>query len=440
MDEHVKVSVIVPIGDATDYQTFAETAGKWIEAETTPFELIILASQNEWVDRASNIWKQTDPKIVIADQNRPLVIDPQVVSGKIVVYLLPGISFVPGILSRVVAQLDTGGQVCSLAGKLNLTDSSGRPIGVRIPGGGYSSRSVLKIWEDPSQYLAPLFMTQGLWLAGHNKICGGTLAENLYSCWCIAQPYLRYIKEEAAYLPVSIFYVKYALTRSLLEKLIMISKRYWYRDFILSWLSFLNYRLDRINLGRQLIRSFRENRRHNQHYPAFQALLMAALLAPEVAFYEEFFPFFKSIFGPAYRKIVKSKIVVKIQRKLIHPVDERTLPYLQKAEPWDDGWAGPNLVIDVARAEKTQKIILNGVAHLQNFRKPLQLTVFIENRKITYVIRKSGIFLVPIVIHEETEKNIRIEIKANQYFVPNQVSGCDDFRPLSYQLSRIECE
>jgi hypothetical protein len=157
--------------------------------------------------------------------------------------------------------------------------------------------------------------------------------------------------------------------------------------------------------------------------------LAGAALAPGVAFYLALYPALRR----RARGVAARLLAVLARRRGLSPA---TRAYMESRKVWDDGWAGPHVILPVPDAIAAGgPVRLKGMVDLSLVQGSQTLVVksgAAEAR--TVMVERSGPFNLdlPAIAAEG------IEIIASDFYVPHNFRRNNDHRPLSWRFDGIE--
>jgi glycosyltransferase involved in cell wall biosynthesis len=364
----------------------------------------------------------------------------RLVTGTIQAYLNSDDLLLPGALDRVAQEFDPlrGRQV--VMGRCHFTDEHGQFTGIEHPSHFESHRRVLEVWKGHTIPQPSVFWTPEVW-----RNCG-PIIEDLGPAWIDYGLFCRFSKRYTFHridqvLSTYRLHTQSKTQRSTekdrLEESIQISKRYWgARSSLmycqLAW-SLARHRFNRVGRGSAWLKRAKEARRNHQAVQMLGYGLIGGVLAPETAFYAAIYPALRN----RSRGIIRRVLDRLVDRRSVSP---QTEIFLERTELWEDGWAGPRVVIKCASDRATRKLLLRGLIDLSYLSKPQTLTIWIDGQPIgKQRLNKSGDFalelpLAPVVSAGEHS----IEVQASTFFVPHSFIRVGDHRPLSWKARAIE--
>jgi hypothetical protein len=121
-----------------------------------------------------------------------------------------------------------------------------------------------------------------------------------------------------------------------------------------------------------------------------------------------------------------------------HP---QTLAWRSFTTPHPDGWAGPHVVLPFQRpAGDRAELAFEGDAPIP-VGGPLVLSLAVPGAPtVRLAIEKPGAFRTMLAIDHLPAGDHELDVEASGYFVPHDLSGNGDYRPLSFRLTRLQVE
>ena len=364
----------------------------------------------------------------------------QMATGKILGYLNSDDTLVPRALHRVAREIDFKCDRHIVMGRCRFIDERGRFIGTEHPSHFENHRRVLEVWKGHLIPQPAVFWSRKVW-----ERCGG-MDENLKSQWIDYDLFCRFSRKFrfywvnqvlATYRLHSESKTEQSSIQHRLEESIRISKRYWGSP--LRWqywrlsLSLGIYRFNRTGRARRLFFNAKEEWRRGDWVRSIPYGLKAGMLAPEVAFYVGLYPTLKE-----HTHVWLRKFLIPLVRT--GEIDPRTKVYLEHVEAWDDGWAGPHLVVSREAGHSAQSLFVQGTVDLKYMNASLVLTLYVDGRAVgERRMEHSGDFRFelplspPVLPGQHT-----IEVQASTWFVPHRFTRNSDFRPLAWRFIGIE--
>jgi hypothetical protein len=224
-----------------------------------------------------------------------------------------------------------------------------------------------------------------------------------------------------------------------LRESIALSRRHWGSPLRpLRWrlaLSLALFRLDRVGRSRRQLRRAREGWWRGGWLRALPHALAGAALAPEVAFYVGVYPALREGATGTWRRVLD-----RLGR--LGSVPPQSAVYLERTEPWNDGWVGPRLVVERENAIPARGVRLRGWADLTYMDRPLELTVSVDEQVIgRHRLGESGDFAVRLPTPGPIEPGPHtVAVEASAWFVPHRFARNGDFRPLAWRLGGVDLE
>lgn len=360
------------------------------------------------------------------------------VTGAVLAYLNSDDLLLPGALERAALEIDPARGRHVAMGRCRFTDPEGRAIGVEHPSRFSSHARVLEVWKGHTIPQPSVFWTPEVW-----KTCGPILDDQWvdYGLFCRFSRRYRFhavdfVMSTYRLHPESKTQVSGEERR--LREVVAASRRHWGPAWSpRRWrvgLSYLLFRLDRRGRGLSLLRAAREEARHARPFRAAWHALSASLLAPEVVFAAAVFP--------ALNRRVPAGVRRVFLRLTSAGPSAETEAYLDRDEPWDDGWVGPRLVRVVEAPEGARTLRLAGSVDLHYLPGALTLKVSVDGRVLaTPQIRRSGDFELRLPLAEPARAGRRrVAVAADRYFVPHRFLRNSDHRPLSWRVGAVALE
>jgi glycosyltransferase involved in cell wall biosynthesis len=358
-------------------------------------------------------------------------------TGDIWAFLNSDDTLLPGALHRVAQEIDPQRGRHIVMGRCRFIDGHGHFLGVEHPSHFTSHRRVLEIWKGHMIPQPAVFWTPEVWHA-----CGPMDESTFhldYDLFCrFSRKYQFHCIDQvlATYRLHAESKTEQWTEADRLEDSIALSRRYWGSPCSLMYwqltLSFAWYRFNRVGRARARLKQAQDAWRHGQVLQALPAALAGGFLAPEVVFYVGLYPYLRDRSRGLFRRMLDKCVSMS-------KVPPQTAVYLEKTEPWSDGWVGPRLTICHEAAGGEHALLVQGLAELRYVRRPLVLTAIVDGQPIdTYHIRQSGPFkwyaLFPVPLLPGYH---RVDIQANHWFVPHRFSRNGDYRPLAWQCESV---
>jgi glycosyltransferase involved in cell wall biosynthesis len=348
-------------------------------------------------------------------------------------------TFYPGTLDAVAREMDPGRGRHIVMGRCRFVDEQGRYLGIEHPSHFENHKRVLAIWKGHMIPQPAVFWTPEVW-----KNCGPMDVQLNFSL--DYDLFCRFSKQYSFHCVNQVFatYRLHAASKTeqwdeakRLEDAIAISRRYWGRPF--SWMywqlnfSLAWYRFNRVGRAANLFR--RAGERWQQKH-AFEAILLgigSGILAPDVAFYVLFYPRMRNLIF----NFLKGGFDFLARKRGMHP---QTTVYFDRTDLWSDGWAGPRLLITQESQPESNTMVIKGYADLIYLKKPLLLSLSLDGIPLcSKMIEKGGDFILKIPLVRSLSPGVhQIEISSNGWFVRHDFLKNRDFRPLSYQIRKID--
>ena len=354
--------------------------------------------------------------------------------GEVQCYLNSDDLLLPGALERAAREVDPARGRHVVMGRSRFTDPEGRYIGVEHPSRFESHARVLQVWKGHTIPQPSVFWTPQVW-----RECGPILEDS----WVDYGLFVRFSRRYRFHFVDQLFstYRLHPESKTQvsgeerrLQEVLAISRRYWggwWRP--LRWrleLSWALHRFGRRGRGLRFLRAARERRRQGRS--AAGAALLGTLLAPDVVFTAVVFPWLRQRLPGALQRLAE---------RLVNGQDEpETLAYLDRDEPWSDGWLGPRLRAWRETVSEARRLRLAGHAELRFLGGPLGLRLRVDGREVAErQLAQSGPFEIALTLPAALPPGRHeIEVEAARYFVPHRHLGNNDRRPLAWQLGSLE--
>ncbi len=360
------------------------------------------------------------------------------VSGQVLAYLNSDDLLLPGALRRAALEIDPQRGRHVVMGRCRFTDPDGRYVGVEHPSRFTSHARVLEVWKGHTIPQPSVFWTPEVW-----RTCGPIL-EELWVDYGLFCRFSRRYRFHAVDQVLSTYRLHPASKTQVsgeqrrLNEVVAISRRYWGSALApRRWrvaLSYLLFRFDRRGRALRGLRLAREEQRQGRPLRAAWRGLLAALLAPEVVFTAALFPALNRRAPRALRRAF-------LALTSAGPSAE-TQAYLERDEPWDDGWIGRRLVrvLDVGAGARTLRVA--GSVDLHYLPGALTLAVRVDGQLVAAPrLEQSAPFDLRLPLQAALPGGqVRVEIDADAWFVPHRVLGNSDHRPLAWCLHALAFE
>jgi glycosyltransferase involved in cell wall biosynthesis len=357
----------------------------------------------------------------------------RIATGEIWCFLHSDDTLLPGALHRVAREINPGAGRHVVMGRCRFVDEHGKYFGVEHPCHYESFRRVLEVWKGHFMPQPSVFFTPEVW-----KNCGPLevgLVHFDYDLFCrFARRYRFYVIDQvlANYRLHPESHTVGWSEADRLEDSIRLSRRYWGSPLLpVYWrlaLSLALYRFNRTGRAQSHYQRGEEQARHGHTLRALAHKTLAGVLAPDVAFYAEVFPAAKRLLGGAGRSVLNRLVTP-------HHTAPQTAVYMDRADRWEDGWAGPRLVLQVPAGGGERTIELRGTADAKHLTRPLVLTVLLDGNPAGRVeIKQDGYFEHQIELGGPAHAGQHtIEIQANTWTVHHHVLKNGDYRPLAWR-------
>lgn len=358
----------------------------------------------------------------------------QIATGEIFAFLNSDDTLYPGTLKRVAQEIDPLRGRHIVMGRCRFTDENGSYSGIEHPSKFESHRRVLEIWKG---YMIPqpsVFWTREVW-----EYSGGLdlrLKYHLdYDLFCkMTQHYHIYTVPEvfATYRLHPESKTEQWTIADRLEDSIALSKRYW--GSLFSWkywsiaFSYGWYRFDRVGRARAHYLKFAEYSRQQKPFEGALDLIIAATLAPDVAFYMGVYPRLRDEASGLLQRLAT--------RILSRPETlEQTAVYFDHVSCWPDGWIGPRVIFTKMLGVHASVLIIRGSVDLTYLTETLVMTISLDGKEMAReTLTRSGSFALRVDVEHALEPGLHsVEVSCSTWFVPFHVSRSPDYRPLVWQ-------
>jgi glycosyltransferase involved in cell wall biosynthesis len=358
----------------------------------------------------------------------------RIATGDIYCFLNADDTLVPGALERVAGEIDPSRGCHIVMGRCRFIDEHGRYTGIEHPSSFESFERVLAIWKGHLIPQPAVFWTAQVW-----RECGPVDDTQVwldYDLFCrfarsyrfhaVDQVFATYrLQPESKTLSVT--------AEQRLEECIRLSRRYWGaplspRYWRLS-ASLAAYRLNRRGRANALYLRAAERWQRGQRVRALGYAFATALAGPEVAFHAVAYPAMLRIGGKLFER------TLALLGSARRPAPE-TAVYLDRTEPWDDGWAGPRLVVTRQAGGGEDALVIAGFAEIRHIRRPLVLSVSVDGVDCgdLRVEGRHFRFEVPLGCALAEGAHV-VEARASGWWVSARVTLSRDYRPLSWRLA-----
>jgi glycosyltransferase involved in cell wall biosynthesis len=349
-------------------------------------------------------------------------------------------SLLPGALRRVAQEIDPAHGRAVVMGRCRFVDERGRALGIEHPCHFESHRRVLEVWKGHAIPQPAVFWAREVWEA-----CG-PMDETLRSAWIDYDLFCRFSRSYRFHVVDQVLatYRLHAESKTARasevarrEDAIRISRRHWGpRLSPLHWrlaLSLARHRFDRVGRARRLMRRAAERWRGGESLHAVPAAVAGAILAPEVAFFVGAYPLLRARAGGVWRRAL-GRLAPAAR------MSPQTVAYLDRADPWEDGWVGPRVAVARTAPPGADVVALKGRVDLSYLAPPQVLTVSVDDRVVGQErVERTGDVAVEIPVPGGLAAGPHVvEVRASGWFVSDVFTGSGDHRPLAWRLGEIE--
>jgi len=356
--------------------------------------------------------------------------------GELQAYLNSDDLLLPGALERAALEIDPARGRHVVMGRSRFTDHEGRFTGVEHPAHFEGHARVLQVWKGHTIPQPSVFWTPQVW-----RECGPILED----AWVDYGLFARFSRRHRFHFvdqvlstyrlhPESKTQVSGEQRR--LDEVLAISRRYWGGPLRpLRWrlaASLALHRFGRRGRGLRLLRAAGERRRQGRPAAALLPGLGGLMLAPDVLFTLLLLPWLRERLPSVGRRL---------QERLTAGEDgPETLAFLERDEPWSDGWLGPRLRAVRETAGAARALRLTGGTDLRFMSGPLALRVRVDGQELPpRELPGSGGFTLELPLPAALPAGRHeVEVEATRYFVPHRYLGNGDRRPLSWHLGSLE--
>jgi glycosyltransferase involved in cell wall biosynthesis len=360
------------------------------------------------------------------------------VTGQVLAYLNSDDLLLPGALERAALEIDPARGRHVIMGRCRFTDSDGRYVGIEHPARFSSHARVLEVWKGHAIPQPSVFWTPEVWRA-----CGPILED----LWVDYGLFCRFSKRYRFHLVDQVLstYRLHPESKTQtsgearrLREVVAISRRYWGAAWSpRRWrleLSYLMFRLDRRGRGLRALRAAAEHARHARPLRAALSAAGATLTAPEVVFTAALFP------------MLNRRVPGGLRRAFLRLASSgpsaETEAYLERDEPWPDGWCGPRIARVIEVPAGARQLRLAGAVELHYLPGPLTLAVSVDGHEVGRPrLEHGGPWELRLALPQPLAPgSARVEIVADAFFVPHRYLSNSDQRPLSWWLQALEAE
>ncbi|HYB41945.1 MAG TPA: glycosyltransferase family 2 protein [Candidatus Methylomirabilis sp.] len=361
-------------------------------------------------------------------------------TGQILGFLNSDDTLMPGALHRVAREIDPARDRLIVMGRCRFIDEQGRFVGIEHPSHFESHRRVLEVWKGHTIPQPAVFWTPEVW-----RTCG-PMDETLRTAWIDYDLFCRFSRAYRFHFIDQVL-AQYRLhaesqtgrfsEQARLEESIALSRRHWGSPATLTYwrlaLSLARHRFDRVGRARRLLGRTRESWRRGERWRAAPSAVAGAVLAPEVTFFVAVYPPLLGRATGLWRRALARMAPGGV-------VSPRTAAYLERAEPWADGWVGPRLILSRSSEQTAGSVRLRGWADVSYMRRALVLTISLDGRLVgRHHVPRTGDFDLDLRLAEPAPPGPHtVEVQASAWFVSHPVTGSEDHRPLAWKLGELE--
>jgi glycosyltransferase involved in cell wall biosynthesis len=358
-------------------------------------------------------------------------------TGQILGFLNSDDTLEPGALRSVADAIEPEVGRHIVMGRCRFIDEDDRFLGVEHPSAFESHRRVLEIWKGHCVPQPSTFWTREVWDAcGPLHVDEPLMLDYDLFCRFSRRHVFHHIDQVLANYRMHTQSKTRAVTdEQRLDAAIVVSRRYWGSP--LGWqywqiaASYAAFRVNRRVRGARLMRSGRDDWGVGQRLRGAGRLAAGALLAPDVLSDVVVLPVLK----PALSKLVRRPLA---RSRIVLP---HTQAWFGLTKLHDDGWAGPALVMELEIETPHAALTLSGTTDLGKLRGPLDLELSVDGRSLGHqrILSRNEFSIVwPLAGLPAGRHQFRIA--ASRFMVPHDHFGNQDFRPLSYRVTRLELD
>ena len=369
----------------------------------------------------------------------------QAATGEICAILNAGDTLVPGALARVAAEIDPARGRHVVMGRSRFIDEDGRFSGVEHPSRFESHRRVLEVWKGYTIPEPAVFWAREAWPASGPLDDAVTPASIGYQLSCdLSRAYRFTVVDEV--LAAQRFDPEFTLQRAnrpeRLDERVRISRRYWGSRWRPAYwrlaLSLARYRFDRTGRARRWLRQARERRGRRRALAAVAPSVGASVIAPDVCVAVVVYPLLKD----AAKWLIRTAVQLWTQSRRDPP---ESAQYLAHSDVWNDGWAGPRLIVTRTRSGDGRVVRVLGWTDLTYMTKPFVLTAWVDGGQVGQRrIDRSGNFALEFAVWipaDDARREHTVEVQASAWFVPpHRLFGERDVRALSWRVGDVRLE
>lgn len=362
----------------------------------------------------------------------------RIATGDVYCFLNSDDTFLPGAFDRVAREIDPAHGRHVVMGRCRFIDEQGRYFGVEHPSHFESFRRILEVWKGHLVPQPAVFWTPTVWnTCGPLRDCGTHIDYDLFCRFARRYNFHKIDQVLATYRLHEQSKTRGWSDADRLEDSIRISRQYWGSLLMpLYWqltLSLAIHRFNRPGRAQQHYNTGEELARHGHRVRSYWHKFVAGFLAPDIGFYALLYPSLHKMLSGALRALLDR--MAGVDR-----TDPQTAVYLDRTDCWEDGWAGPRLVLERQASGGEQVLLLQGDVQTKHFTKPLVFTVLLDGEQVAEVrITEDGSFGREIRLSRPLQPGQRqIEIRANTWVVYHRILRNGDYRPLVWRPAQPE--
>jgi glycosyltransferase involved in cell wall biosynthesis len=359
-------------------------------------------------------------------------------TGDILCFLNSDDTLLPGALGRVAAEIDPARGRHVVMGRCRFIDEHDRFLGIEHPSAFESHRRVLEIWKGHCLPQPAVFWTPEVW-----RRCGPLdTTEHLvldYDLFCrFSRRYrFHFIDQPLATYRLHVESKTSSVTdEERLEQAIRVSRRYWGSPLRPQYWRVLGcyslYRLNRRQRAVQLLRRAREAWRHRQLLPCAAYLAAGTLLGPDMLAD-------KALLGSLSFSARVARRLFKWSTLLLppRPPAPQTLAWRDWVVLHSDGWAGPQLLLDLEVRPEHAHLRFQGVTAPGVWLRGLKIDFFVDGQPISSQCVRGGRpfdFTLPLGATPPGKRKLKVVSSA--YMVFHDIQHDSDYRPVSFKLHK----